>query len=438
MLRHTQHKTPLILPLLLLLLLHFAGPVYPQSGTATITGTVTDPNGAAVAGVKMTLRDPLTGFERETVTNETGNYNLPGLRPSNYDVTAELKGFRKRNYRGFHVEINQTARLDVQLEIGEVTSVVEVQGTAQLLQSENSSVGGVIDKQKIVDLPINGRNFVTLALLVPGVNTGQPGAGMGGGISIGGTRSEQNSFQLDGVSNTDQWDSGISFRPSIDAIQEFKIEVNNYAAEYGRSAGGQISVVTKSGTNNLHGSIYEFHRNDAFQARNYFDRNPNFVNKKGEFIAPPLIRNEFGGSVGGPIFKNKTFFFGDYQGFRQVRGNVGRRTVPDAAFRSGDFSSILGKDVGADSLGRMVRANQIYDPRSSRLDPTGRFFLSDPFPENKIPLDRFDPVASNPAKRFVARPEHRRHARLPHRQSVQQLLRHTQHAGHRRPVYGAD
>ena len=398
MLRATKISTPLLTSLMLLLLLHCAGVVYSQSGTATITGTVTDPNGAAVAGVKMTLRDPLTGFERETVTNETGNYNLPGLRPSNYDVTAELKGFRKRNYRGFHVEINQTARLDVQLEIGEVTSVVEVQGTAQLLQSENSSVGGVIDKQKIVDLPINGRNFVTLALLVPGVNTGQPGAGMGGGISIGGTRSEQNSFQLDGVSNTDQWDSGISFRPSIDAIQEFKIEVNNYAAEYGRSAGGQISVVTKSGTNSLHGSVYEFHRNDAFQARNYFDRSSNFVNKKGEFIAPPLIRNEFGGSVGGPIFKNKTFFFGDYQGFRQVRGNVGRRTVPDAAFRSGGFSAILGGVVGTyigtDGLSHEVRANQIFDPRTSIPDPNRPgLFLRDPFPGNKIPLDRFDPVA---------------------------------------------
>jgi Carboxypeptidase regulatory-like domain/TonB-dependent Receptor Plug Domain/TonB dependent receptor len=381
-------------PLLLLILILSASSGYAQSGTATITGTVTDPDGAALARVKISLRDPLTGFHRETFTNETGNYNLPGLRPSSYDVTAERDGFRRRNYRGFLVEINQTARLDVRLEIGEVTSVVEVQGTAQLLQSENSSVGGVIDKKKIVELPINGRNFVTLALLVPGVNTGQPGAGMGGGISIGGTRSEQNSFQLDGVSNTDQWDSGISFRPSIDAIQEFKIEVNNYAAEYGRSAGGQISVVTKSGTNNFHGSVYEFHRNDAFQARNYFDRNPNFVNKKGEFIAPPLIRNEFGASVGGPIFKNKTFFFGDYQGSRQVRGNVGRRTVPDAALRSGDFSAVLGGDLGEDSLGRKVRANQIYDPRTSRPDPLDPDrFLRDPFPGNRIPLDRFDPVA---------------------------------------------
>jgi Carboxypeptidase regulatory-like domain/TonB-dependent Receptor Plug Domain len=382
------------LPFLSLLVLLSTGSLFAQSGTATITGKITDPAGAALAGVRIIIRDPGTGFERETTTNETGNYNLPGLRPGSYNVSAELSGFRGRSYQGFQVEINQTARLDVQLEVGELTSVVEIQGAAQLLQSENSSVGGVIDKKKIVDLPINGRNFVTLATLVPGVTSGQPGVGAGGGISIGGTRSEQNSFQLDGVSNTTQWDSGISFRPSIDAIQEFKIEVNNYAAEYGRSAGGQISVVTKSGTNELHGTVYEFHRNDVFQARNYFDRNPNFVNKKGEFVAPPLIRNEFGAAVGGPIFKNRTFFFGDYQGFRQVRGNVGLRTVPNDAFKSGDFSAILGPVIGTDSLGREVRANQIYDPRTSTPDPSrsGRF-LRDPFPENNIPLDRFDPVA---------------------------------------------
>ena len=283
-----------------LFLLFAATLLFAQSGTATLTGTVIDQTGAVLAGVKVVVRDPETGFERETLTNQSGNYSLPGLRPASYEITAELRGFRKRSQRGFVVEVNQTARLDMEMQVGEVTSVVEVQGDAALLQSENSSVGGVIDRKKIIDLPLNGRNFVTLALLVPGVNTGQPGAGSGGGISIGGTRSEQNSFQLDGVSNSAQWDSGISFRPSIDAIQEFKIEVNNYAAEFGRSAGGQISVITKSGTNDLHGSIYEFHRNDAFQARNYFDRNPNFVNKKGEFVAPPLIRNEFGAAVGGP------------------------------------------------------------------------------------------------------------------------------------------
>ena len=375
--------------------------LYAQSGTSTITGTVTDQAGEALAGVKIVVRDPMTGFERETVTNGTGNYSLPGLQPATYDITAETKGFRKRSQRGFVVEVNQTVRLDMALEVGEVTSVVEVQGAAQLLQSETSSLGGVIDRQKILELPLNGRNFVQLALLVPGVNSGQPGAGRGGGISIGGTRSEQNAFQLDGVSNSDQWDNNISFSPSVDAIQEFKIEVNNYAAEFGKGAGGQISVVTKSGANEYHGSAYEFHRNNAVAARNYFDRNPNFM-RDGKFVAPPLIRNEFGGTFGGPVFKNKTFFFGEYQGLRQVSGNVGRRNVPDAAFRNGNFSAILGKaqlkdDRGNlifDAVGQPVFANQIFDPLTSRPDPNRPgLFTRVAFPDNKIPLDRFDPVA---------------------------------------------
>src|SRR5215813_11814748 len=282
---------------LVAILLLASGLVHAQSGASTITGAVTDQAGAALAGVKIVVRDPATGFERETVTNNTGNYSLPGLQPGTYDITAESKGFRKRSHRGFVVEVNQTARLDMLMEVGDVTSVVEVHGAAALLQSENSSVGSVIDRKKIVDLPLNGRNFVTLALLLPGVNTGQPGAGRGGGISIGGTRSEQNSFQLDGVSNSDQWDNNISFSPSVDAIQEFKIEVNNYAAEFGKGAGGQISVVTKSGANEYHGSANEFHRNNAVASRNYFDRNPNFM-QDGKFVAPPLIRNEFGGTFG--------------------------------------------------------------------------------------------------------------------------------------------
>lgn len=256
-----------------------------QSGTAALTGTVADSSGAAMDRVRITVIDPATGFSRETESNPTGNYNIPGLRPGTYDVVATRDGFRTFTQAGFHIEVSQVARLDIRLELGSVTEVVEVTGRTQLLHTEGATLGGVIDSQKISELPLNGRNFVQLALLVPGVNTGQPGAGRGGGISINGTRSEQNSFQLDGVTNTNQWDSGISFRPSVDSIQEFKIEVSNYSAEFGRGAGGQISVVTKSGTNELHGNMYEFNRNDALQARNLFDRNPQLRRQKGELQA---------------------------------------------------------------------------------------------------------------------------------------------------------
>ena len=387
----------LLLPLLSGLLVLIPLRASAQSGTAGLTGTVTDTSGTVMAGVRIVVIEPATGFARETQTNATGNYSVPGLRPGTYDVEATRDGFRKFTQAGFRIEVSQVARLDIQLGIGALAETVEVRGRTQLLETEGGTLGAVIDTQKITELPLNGRNFVQLALLVPGVNTGQPGAGRGGGISINGTRSEQNSFQLDGVTNTDQWDSGIAFRPSVDSIQEFKIEVSSYAAEFGRGAGGQISVVTKSGSNELHGDAYEFNRNDALQARNFFDRNPNFVDKKGHFRPPPLNRNEFGGILGGPLVRNRTFFFGDYQGTRQVRGSVGRRTVPDTTFMAGDLSAILGPQIGTDLLGRPVFRNQIYDPHTSRLvvDPrTGRsVFVRDPYPNNQIPLADFDPIA---------------------------------------------
>jgi hypothetical protein len=371
-----------------------SAPLFGQSGTATITGVVTDTTGATMNGVKVIARDPDTGFSRETVTNETGNFNMPGLRPSSYDVTAEIAGFRRYSMKEFRVEVDQTARIDIQMEVGQVTEQIEVKGTAQLLHTENATIGAVIEQRRILELPLNGRNFAALALLVPGVNSGAPGTSTGGGMSIGGARPEQNAFQLDGVTNSDQYDNDIAFRPSIDSIEEFKIEVSNYSAEFGKGGGGQINVITKSGTNQFHGSLYEFNRNDVVQARNLFQRDPNFVNKEGKFIAPPYNRNEFGAAGGGPIKKDRTFFFGYYEGLRNVRGQTGLRTVPNAAVRAGDFSSNLGRQLGTDALGRSVFANQIFDARSSRQVAGSTRFIRDPFPGNKIPLSYFDPVAA--------------------------------------------
>ena len=368
--------------------------LFGQAGTGTITGTITDSSGAAIHGAVVTAREPETGLTRTTRSNETGNYSLPGLRPASYDITVEFQGFRGHSVTGFRIEVDQTARLDVPMQVGQVSERIEVQGTAQLLHTENATVGAAIEQRKITDLPLNGRDFTQLALLVPGVATGQPGQGSGGGISIGGARSEQNAFQLDGVTNSDQWDNAIAFRPAIDAIQEFKIEVNNYSAEFGKGAGGQINVVTKSGTNQLHGALYEFNRNDAVQARNFFQRDPNFVDSQGRFVAPPYNRNEFGAAVGGPIMKDRTFFFGYYDGLRNVRGQTGRRTVPNEALRKGDFSSNLGRTLGTDALGRPVFANMIYDPRTSRTLPGSSRFVRDPFLNNQIPANRFDPVSA--------------------------------------------
>ncbi len=381
----------------LVLLLTFTLTVLAQSGTATINGNVTDASGASVAGAKVTVRNPDTGFTRETVSNDSGLYQMPGLRPGPYELFAEAQGFRRQTFKVFTVEVDQTARLDVQLQVGDLAQEVQVSATAPLLQSENAAIGAVIDTKKITELPLNGRNFVQLALLVPGVNSGQPGATRGGGISIGGARSEQNAFQLDGVSNSDQWDNNLVFRPNVDAIQEFKIQVNNYSAEFGKGAGGQINVVTKSGTNQLHGAIYAFNRNDVLQARNFFQRDPNFRNANGDFIAPPFNQNQFGLTSGGPIKRDRTFFFADYEGYRQVRGQTALLTVPNDALRQGDFSTNLAGSAGTDALGRAVLANQIYDPLTSRLvnDPRVNRSVNvrDAFPDNRIPVSRFDPVA---------------------------------------------
>jgi hypothetical protein len=373
-------------------------PLYAQSGAGSMTGVITDQSGAAIPTATVTVRDEATGFVRTTTGNDTGNYNLPGLRPASYDVVVECQGFRRYSQKAFQVQVSQAARLDIQLEVGEVAQEIEVSGTAQLLHTENATVGAAIGTKEITDLPLNGRNFVQLALLVPGVNTGQPGAGSGGGISIGGARSEQNAFQLDGVSNSDQWDNNIVFRPNIDSIQEFKIEVSNYAAEFGTGAGGQINVVTKSGTNQYHGSLYEFLRNNAAQSNNFFQRDPNFRDKNGRFVAPPFNQNQFGGSLGGPVMHNRTFYWVDYEGLRRVRGQTGLKTVPNAALKAGDFSSNLGNQIGTDALGRAVFANEIFDPRSSRNvtdSRTGRIVsLRDQFPGNRLPVSRFDPIAA--------------------------------------------
>lgn len=382
---------------LVVLLAVFAVSMSAQSGTATINGSVTDPSGSAVVNAKVTVRSPDTGFTRETATNESGLYQLPGLKPGLYELSAEAQGFRRHAVRPFTIEVDQIARMDLQLQVGDLAQQIEVVAATPLLQSENATLGALIDTKKVVDLPLNGRNFVQLALLVPGVNSGQPGASRGGGISVGGARSEQNAFQLDGVSNSDQWDNNLVFRPNIDAIQEFKIQVNNYSAEFGKGAGGQINVVTKGGANTLHGTVYAFNRNDAVQARNFFQRDPNFRNSRGDFVAPPFNQNQFGFTVGGPAKRDRTFYFVDYEGFRQVRGQTGIRSVPDEALRAGDFSRNLGSSAGADALGRAVLANQLYDSGTSRLvtDPrTNRtLYARDPFPQNRIPASRFDPVA---------------------------------------------
>lgn len=377
--------------------------LFGQGGTGSITGSVTDSSGAVVPGATVTATNQANGFKREVTVTSAGEYSLGGMQPGVYTLTATSPQFKTFTVKDLRLEVDQVARIEARLEVGAVTEVVEVTSQTALLQTEQSSVGAVVDQQKIVDFPLNGRNFVQLGLLLPGVNEGDGGTANGsgnvpgGGISISGLRPEQNSFLLDGTINTDQFQNILVVRPSVDAIQEFKIQTSSYSAEFGKGAGGQINVVTRSGTNTFHGTLFEFNRNNAVQARNLFDRNPAFRTSDGRFKAPPFNQNQFGLTLGGPVVvpkvyngKDKTFFFVNYEGYRLRRGNTTLTAVPTPDMKRGDFSSFLGANIGT-SAGQPVRRNTIYDPYTSTL--AGNTYLRVPFPNNIIPVSRMDPAA---------------------------------------------
>jgi Carboxypeptidase regulatory-like domain/TonB-dependent Receptor Plug Domain/TonB dependent receptor len=373
--------------------------LFGQAGSGTISGSVFDPGGAAVAGATVVAQNEGTGFRRESAVTSSGEFSLIGLQPGAYTVTVERQGFKKSTTKDLKLQVDQVVRLEVKLEVGDVSQVVEVTGQAALLNTEQSSTGSVVDRQKIIDFPLNGRNFVQLGLLLPGVNTGDGGSSSGGGISISGMRPEQNSFLLDGTVNSDQFQNALVIRPSVDAIEEFKIQTSSYSAEFGKGAGGQINVVTRGGNNVFHGTLFEFNRNNALQARNLFDRNPAFVTSSGKFKAPPYNQNQFGFTLGGPVVaphyrgKDKTFFFVNYEGSRLRRGNTTLTAVPTADMKRGDFSTFIGASTGTDALGRPVPRNGIYDARTSRL--VNNVYVRDLFPGNTLPASRFDSVARN-------------------------------------------
>src|SRR5215831_2287617 len=342
------------LALVILLFAPFAGA---QAITGTIEGRVTDVSGAVLPGVDVTTTNESTGQVRSSVSNETGLYNVPLLQPGTYSVQASLPGFRSELRRGLLLEVDRTARVEIQLQVGEVSEKIEVMADAPLVQADNSSLGQVIDTQRVSELPLNGRQFLQLASLTPGVQPNSQGSNLStqsGSVNVNGAREVFNNFVLDGIDNNDSGPAQIVVIPSIDAIQEFKVQTSNFSAEYGRSAGGLINVTTKSGSNNLHGTLYEFLRNSAMDAKNFFDR-PGKI--------PGYIRNQFGGTLGGPIVANRTFFFAAYErtGIRQPQTATAR--VPPAAWRDGDFSTL---------------ATPIIDPLN------GQPFAGNIIPQNRI------------------------------------------------------
>lgn len=312
----------------------------------TLVGTVRDPNGQALPSVAVTVTNISTGVSRAVTSDANGNYRLDFLQPGNYRIQAELSGFRKMEIPQVTINVNQIHRADVRMEIGEVTEEVVVTDDRSLgINTENPTLGEVISEQLIDNMPLNGREFVELSGLVPGVETGGGKTGQvaskGTSAAFGGARSSYNSYYVDGADSTDNYFGQLVSSPALDAIKEFRVETSLYSARYGRAGGGVISVVTKSGTNRFSGSLYEFHRSQMFDAIPYFYTGP-------KEDRPVYLQNQFGGTFGGPIFKNKTFFFFSAEFYRQRKpGQFIEGFAPTALERQGDFSQTLNPYTGA-------------------------------------------------------------------------------------------
>lgn len=344
-----------------------------QTGQAEVTGEIRDQSGALVSTVTITFTETRTG--QKLTTNGSGVYFLSKLKPGDYSITAEAPNFKRFIREGVQLATGERVRLDIVLTPGEITDSVTINADASLLRTESSSLGQVINQRKIVDLPLNGRSFIQLVALVPGV-AAPPGSAF---PRLNGGRPRVNEYLFDGVSVLQPEPGQVAFFPVIDAIREFKVETNNPSAEFGRFNGGVINLTTKSGTNELHGSAFEFLRNEALNARNLFA--PATVANPGK---PVFRRNQFGGVIGGPIIKNKSFFFADYQGTRQLIGRVRISTVPTLLQRQGVFAE---------------SSVRIFDPATTRA-LTGGGFTRDQFANNTIPTSRIDPVARILLDRF--------------------------------------
>ncbi len=356
-----------------------------QSEKAQLTGVITDSSGAVTPGVRVTVTNTANGEKRSVTADDSGFYTVPLLEPGKYEVSTAMEGFRSVTRSGIELHVNQTLRVDFQIELGSVNESIEVTASQAALQTATSDLGQTVENKQVVDLPLNGRNTIALAVLAPGVRPqGTFGSNPAtvnytgwGNFSANGGLANANEVLIDGTPGTTAALNGAVVMPPVDATQEFKVQTNNFSAEFDRTAGGVINLSLKSGTNQFHGTLYEFLRNDKLDASNFFS------NRAGS--RKPLLRyNQFGGSIGGPIRKDKSFFFGLYEGFRQNLGRVYTTTVPTELERSGDFSQTR---ISSEAV------RTIYDPNTTRRSADGRSYIRDPFPGNVIPATRMDPVA---------------------------------------------
>jgi hypothetical protein len=318
----------LALPAILTSTLFASGP------TGTITGTVTDPSGAVVRNAGITILNEATNAVREAETNAAGDYTVTLLTPGRYRITVESAGFRRSFFSDVSIDVDQTVRVDFKLEVGATSEELQVKDTPPAIQTDTSTLGQVVNNRFVQELPLNERNFLSFALLVPGSQLpaeGSQNSTQGGALSVNGAREQSNNFLLDGVDNNDPYINQYVALPSVDAIQEFKVQSSDYSAEYGRTGGAQINVVLKGGTNDFHGTLFEYFRNRSLDAKNYFDLPDCTTDSVPGTCAgiPALQRNQFGGTLGGPILKNKTFFFVSYEGLRLRQADTREATVPN-------------------------------------------------------------------------------------------------------------
>jgi hypothetical protein len=322
-----------------------AGTAMAQTATGQITGTVRDANGAVLAKAKVSVNSASTGLMRETTTNDEGVYSFPLLPVGVYAVTVEQQGFRASKKSNISINVDQIVRADFDLTVGEVSAVVEVESGAVALDTETASVGQIVSQRQVTQLPLNGRNFLSLLFLNGGTveTTGEQGTmrqGAGNAISINGARPTSNNYMLDGTSNTDTALGTPAAILSIDAIQEFKEQTATYSAEYGFSA-NQVNIVSKRGTNDIHGSVFWFGRNDLFDANNFFN------NARGQ-RKTKLRQNQYGFVAGGPVWvpkvyngRNKSFWLANFEGYKQIRGQSDLLIVPTPDQLAGRFTSTI-------------------------------------------------------------------------------------------------
>ncbi len=358
-------------------------PISAQTTAGAIVGTVSDPSGAIIAGATITVTNMDTNISVRATTDQTGNYVVTPLNVGRYSVSVEAAGFKRSVRSDITLNVQDRLRVDAALEVGAVTDTVEVAAAAPMLETDTSYLGEVVDSQRIVDLPLNGRIFTRLAVLTAGTTPTVHGARdeNSGGFSSNGVRPYQNNYLLDGVDNNSLSEDLVSQQsfvigPPPDAIAEFKVQTNSMSAEFGRSGGAVLNVTIKSGTNQLHGTVYEFLRNSVLDAKNFFD-DPTLP-------IPPFKMNQFGFSTGGPVWipkvyngKNRTFFFFDYQGTRIRTGQTFLATVPPDAWRTGNFSGY----------------NQIFDPNTTVVDANGNA-TRQPYAGNQIPQSQWNPIAA--------------------------------------------